>query len=356
MIILLVNDISICGGIERVVSNLGNLFISKGEEVKIISLFKKNKELQYEINQKIEIIFLNEKSQNNNKIRRFIFKIKNYLKIKSIIKEIKNSEITLIGTDYFLNFYLSFKFFRNFYKIGTEHAQYYSPPYFIRFLRRFLYKRLDNIVVLTKTDFQLFKKYINKNKIHVIKNFIDIFPKYNYKIKSKRIIMVGRLEKEKGYDRAIEILNNVLKKNSDWIVEIYGDGSKKMAIENKIKNLGLDTKIILKGIELDKDIIYKNAGFLFMSSFQEAFPMVLLEAKSYGLPIVAFDCPVGPRELLNHNIDGILIEDNNLSKACEEIENLILEESRREFLSENSYKDSQNYSKSKIWKEWKKIL
>ena len=93
-----------------------------------------------------------------------------------------------------------------------------------------------------------------------------------------------------------------------------------------------------------------------MSSRFEGMPMVLLEAMSFGLPVVSFTCPCGPKDIIKNNEDGFLVDLENIEKMAEKIKKLIVDEEKRILFGKNAQKNIQRFSKNKIMKDWKKLF
>ena len=124
-------------------------------------------------------------------------------------------------------------------------------------------------------------------------------------LKKKNIISVGRLSKEKGFADLIEIFSNI--ESEDWTLTIVGDGDEKENLEALIKDNNLEGKVILTGF-LNKEELYKlyeNSSLYVMTSFEESFGLVLVEASSFGLSLIAFDSAIGAKEIIQEN--GILV-------------------------------------------------
>ena len=146
------------------------------------------------------------------------------------------------------------------------------------------------------------------------------------------------------------------KKYPDWTLEIYGEGTEREKLEKKINKLGLENSFLLKGVEKNIQNKYLESSIYVMSSRFEGMPMVLLEAMSCGLPVISFDCPCGPRDMIKYNENGFLIEFGNIKEMANKIEELIANEEKRKLFGKNARKSIQKYSKDKIMEEWIKLF
>jgi glycosyltransferase involved in cell wall biosynthesis len=211
-------------------------------------------------------------------------------------------------------------------------------------------KKLDRLVVLTSQDKKQWPKSFN-NITH-IPNPNPLKGDQISAVQNKRVITVGKLDAQKGYDLLIEVWSIVAEKHPDWILDIYGQGEYHDLLYNKIKYLNLIDKVNLKGISKNIEIEYLDSSIYVMSSRYEGFGMVLLEAMSCGLPVVSFDCQYGPGELIVDGENGFLIPPNDVKelagKLCFLIENLEI----REKMSIKAKEYSKKYEISKIMKQW----
>ncbi len=147
------------------------------------------------------------------------------------------------------------------------------------------------------------------------KQFYDV--NVNYK-KDNYFLMVGRLDTQKGYKYIIEALNKCRSYNKDFNLKILGDGRLRKSLETEIEKYGLNVELLGNV----KDVInyYSSAKALILTSVYEGFPNVLLEALSCGCPIISFDCPTGPSEIITKS-NGILVEYLNVEELTKTLLN-----------------------------------
>ena len=231
---------------------------------------------------------------------------------------------------------------------------------------RILFKRVNKIIVQTNQN----RLYLNKNfqdcSVEVIPNLIiypipitgRILDPVSVVQKHKKIILAaGRLHKFKQFDVLIDSFSLIKDKYKDWDLVILGDGEERRSLTNQIINLKMDKRIHLPGIVGNVSSWYDRADLFVLSSLVEGFPNVLLEAMSYGLPCVSFDCDTGPRELINNGINGILVNPNEkefgLSKA---ISSILNDEKLRNDISGNALLTRNNNSIKKIIHKWNKAI
>lgn len=150
----------------------------------------------------------------------------------------------------------------------------------------------------------------------------------------RRLIAVGRLEQEKGFDRLLEAFVSLTARHPDWDLEIHGDGSLRDDLRRRISRLGIDARVRLVGWTRPIWPALRAADLFVLPSRYEGFPSALLEAMAVGLACVATDCPSGPREIIRPGIDGVLVPADNVTALAEGLSRLMGDESERARLGE----------------------
>lgn len=220
----------------------------------------------------------------------------------------------------------------------------------------------SKIITLTEKDkLNYVRRYkISKDRVSYIYNWIGDVYRNNetYSIESKTILTVGRIHFQKGYDYLSKVAVNVLSKYPDWQWDIYGSGddSIKEKLVEELKEGGVVAQVNFMGNVRGIENIYPNHGIYVMTSRYEGLPLVLLEAKQYGLPIISFDCPTGPSEIVLDGENGYLIDNFDTEEMSNKISKLIENEKLREYFSKNSMNDTEKFSKEKILKQWIQLI
>lgn len=247
--------------------------------------------------------------------------------------------------------------------ICCEHSNYYLyGNKYSRAVRNLLYFFLaDQITLLTARDIDNYPTYLRK-KITVVPNPLGIDgSNYNCTLDSSinkrnvtNLLFVGRLVEVKGIKRLCEILKEI--KDDPWHLTICGDGPLRSYLENFLFKNRLSNKVRLTGSVKNIEKYYCNADLLVMTSLQEGLPMVIAEAMSFNIPVIAFDCPTGPREFISHNINGLLIEDNNYESYVNQLRFLLHNRNELKRLAYNTQKSIDSYRVSNINKTWKDLI
>ena len=211
----------------------------------------------------------------------------------------------------------------------------------------------DHIVVLNSDE----KKYIKSKNAVIILNSI-LVPTYTAKLNTKKVISAGRISPVKAFDELIQAWEIVNEKYPDWELDIYGDDylGTKDKLQQLIDSKNLQESVYFKGSVADLQKTMLDYSIYAMSSETECFPMVLLEALSVGLPIVSYDCPNGPRNILIDNEDGFLADYKNSKNLAEKLMILMRDDDRRIMMGGNAKNNVTRFSNEEVMKLWHKLL
>lgn len=342
---ILIYDITKGAGTERAVANLANILI-KSNKVFIFSLLSETGNAKYQLDNRIQVLHINYKRSLNNKLRNLVYENKI---IKSIIK--KYSIDIVIGTDAEFNFILSS--IKNVKTVGCEHFSYESNSKIHNFLSKILYKNLNKVILLTERDKNCYKKLKNT---YVIPNSLSFIPTDTSKCTSKNIIAVGRLTYQKGFDLLLKACCKLNKSLNDWNVIIYGEGEDKEKLQSFIDSNSLNNFVTIKPFTSEIQKVYLDASIYVMTSRWEGLPMVLIEAQSCGLPIVAYDCPCGPSDVIVENKNGFLCKNGDEVSLITGIIKLANNPTLLQEMSKNAVELSKRYSTDIISEKWEKII
>lgn len=345
-------DITISGGIERVVSNMVQHYTKQNKyNIEIISLFNINKEIPYYIPKEVKVSFLTNKSYNLTGV--WIKFVSHIRLVTSLLQySIPNNSI-LISTTTNISIYLSLMRFK--YKaklIAAEHGYYYAFGKATRIIRIFSYRFVDIVVTLTNSEKRIYEKFCKK--VVVIPNSLSFFPSIGTNIQQKRVISVGRLVYEKGYEHLLPIYVDLARKYKDWEFLIFGAGYLEDALTKILINAPQNVKLLPPTKKIQQELL--NSSIYVCSSTTEAFPMILLEAQACGLSVISFDCPPGPREIIHDQIDGVLVPPNDFKILYDELELMMNNSSRREVYSNRARENAAQFFPEIIFAQWDKIL
>ena len=170
--------------------------------------------------------------------------------------------------------------------------------------------------------------------------------------RKRTFVSVGRLEKVKGFDLLICAFAEIADRLPDWDLVIYGEGKERPALEELISSLGLNERVSLPGADMHAFLKARECEVFVLSSRSEGMPNALLEALSCGLACVSFDCENGPRELIEHEKNGLLVEAENRDALSEAMLRLAQDGRLRTALSSLGRSVSTTHSPSAIAERW----
>lgn len=343
-------DITRSGGTERVGIMIANGLKEKGFDIIFVSLEERAQCPFFSVDKRISRYTLKKYDKNSF-----------FVLVNRLLKIIKSNDIDIIiDIDGILDIYsLPCKLFSKVKVISWEHFNFYQTlgNKLRRPIRKLSGRYADKIITLTEKDMNYYKNNLNlKSEIEYIYNPISDDNIYDHELNTKTIISVGRLTYQKGFDMLVEVAKKVLSTHSDWRWIILGEGEDRELLENKIKEYGLENKLILKGNVKNVNDYYKKSSFFVMTSRFEGLPMTLLEAKKYRLPIISFDCKTGPSELIIDGINGYLIDEFDLLKLEDMINKLIDNPKILQEFTKNSIEGLEKFSYNKIINKWERIL
>ncbi|WP_243388575.1 glycosyltransferase family 4 protein [Bifidobacterium scaligerum] len=244
--------------------------------------------------------------------------------------------------------------------ISWEHFNCLTNPDvpYRKLTRRWASRRADAIVTLTGIDRTLYeRRFTPRCPVTTIANPMPVvIPAPVYGDSSRLILSAGRLTRQKGFDLLVDVAARVLPKHPDWRWMILGEGEERMLLERRIAETGLDGRLILAGRTDDMDGWMRRADMFVLTSRYEGLPMVLLEAKAHWLPIVAFDCPTGPSDIVADNVNGRLIAGLSVPGMANAMEPLMNDAALRREFSQHAQDGAERFDESMILTQWMSLL
>ena len=361
------------GGVERVLTLKANYFAEHfGYDITIILTEGKGKPLFYPLSEKIKVINLNIGFEELWTCS-FLKKIFVYLKKQRRYKKALTAELMRIHPDVtisllrreinFINdindgsrkigeLHVNRANYRNFEANDSNFIKNLFAKFWMHSLVSKL-KQLDRFVVLTEEDKSAWPELHN---ICVIPDPLSFIPTQKSPLTEKRVIAVGRYVYQKGFDLLLQAWAKIEKQCPDWQLAIYGDGNR-TPYEQQMKDLGIDdTRCHLNGPTTDIQQEYINSSIFAFSSRFEGFGMVLVEAMACGLPVISFDCPCGPKDIIQDHVDGLLVANGNIDKLTEAIIWMTQHPEQHRAMATKAIENVQRFSMEKIAEKWKSLF
>ncbi len=359
------------GGVERVLTLKANYFAEHfGYDITIILTDGQDKPLFYPLSDKIKVIHL---AVNFEELWTcsFLKKIFVYLRKQRQFKKLLTAELMRLRPDItisllrreinFINkiadgsrkmgeLHVNRANYRNFEANDTNFIKNLFQKLWMHNLVGHL-RKLDRFVVLTHEDKAAWPELQN---IEVIPDPLSFVPHNISSLTTKRVIAVGRYCYQKGFDLLLQAWAEVEKECPEWTLAIYGIGERK-PYEKLASELSLK-RCELNGSTQDIESEYlKSSIFVFSSRF-EGFGMVLVEAMSCGLPVISYDCPCGPKDIIHHDEDGLLVANGDVDQMAAAIVSVIKDEDKRKRMSAQAVKTSACYHIEDIALQWQQLF
>lgn len=366
-------SIYIAGGVERVLALKANYFAERfGYDITIILTDGAGKQPYYPLSDKVKVINLDIGFEELWTCS-FIKKVFVYLRKQRLFKRKLRTELMRLCPDITvsmlrreINFITDIKDGSR--KIGELHvnkANYRNfnesdSNMFKRLFARFWMaslvsklKRLDRFVVLTDEDL---KEWHGLDNVASIPDPLSFTPSGRSNLTRKRVIAVGRYCHEKGFDLLLKAWSKVEKECTDWELAIFGMGERE-PYERLTDELGIDrSRCRLNGSTRDIEREYTDSALFVLSSRFEGFGMVLVEAMACGLPAVAFDGACGPRSIISHGEDGLLVPAENTDKLADAMVQLMKSPERIKQMADKAVVKSQQYDIDIIAGKWRALF
>ncbi|MEO8235393.1 MAG: glycosyltransferase family 4 protein [Flavobacterium sp.] len=356
-ILYIAPEITNSGGIARVLALKANYLTSVyNYQVTILCTKSDEETFFYDFDERIQIKTIFHSKYTFSFLNKYIVSLK-----KTIEKEQPDIIIicdAVLGV--FLPFFLNIKtpvifethvtkFLKKDYKNSIMNKFKFK---FIHFFKSKMLKTFDKIVFETVDG----KKEWNIQNSVVIPNPISFTEQKTSKLNMKKAINISRHSHEKGIDRLLYIWKKVIQSNPDWKLDIFGHWDSNLKYQKLAIDLGISNYVNFYPPTKEVQDCYIDSSIYLMTSRSEAFGMVLIEAMYSALPCIAYDCPVGPRNIITNNINGLLVEDGNESDFINKTNLLIANENLRNQLGLAAQEDSKKYNIDSVMSIWQNLF
>jgi glycosyltransferase involved in cell wall biosynthesis len=341
------------GGAERVVSTLSNHLSKIGFDISILVVRGNS---IYTLSDSIRLFPLyNESEIKSNVINKLIRRLDYLPKIIKLIKSIKpDILITVHGGGWNGLMVISAKIL-GIKVIAAEHISWTvgSHQWGRRFERKVVYLLADAVAVLTDADREYYAHYLPR--VVKIPNPLSFNLLTEPSVREKTILAVGRLDswKHKGFDTLLEVFSRFHTEFPDWRLQIAGTGAAgRDYLGRMARDLKVDQRVDFLGFRSDIADVMKSSSIFVLSSRFEGFGMVLIEAMSQGCACISFDCPSGPADILQPDVDGFLVPDQDKAAMVEGLVHLIQNEQLRTSLGQAAVAKANQYRVEVIGGQW----
>jgi glycosyltransferase involved in cell wall biosynthesis len=374
------------GGVERVVSFKASYFAEQlGYDVAIIVTEGRGRDCYFPLSDKVKVInfelgfeelwkasfvkkvylYLTKQRQYKRLLKAELMRIRPDVTISMLRREINFLTDIPDGSKKIGELHVNRANYRNFEANDSNGLKRFFARFWMKSLLRKL-KRLDQLVVLTDKSKAAWPELSN---VTVIPDPITILREKGTVNSERfaaagkrgvgvnRVVTIGRYAYQKGYDLLLQAwaeLSRIreLENSEEWTLDIFGQGDQ-ADYRQLMTYLGIDTnRCHLNGPVEDVVKVYQNSSIFVLSSRFEGFGMVLVEAMACGLPVVSFDCPAGPDEIITDGVDGLLVPSGDVHALAEKLMVLMSDENLRRRLGQQARQTAQRYDMTVLVNQW----
>lgn len=352
------------GGAERVTSQLANYWAEKGWNITVVTMTENEQDF-YSLHHNIKRISLGLGTESKGFLQAVLHNFQRIDALRTLLKKQKPDVALAMMTT--ANILLSLAAIGlPVPVVGSERIHPPTLPLGLiwDWLRRQCYGQLTMIVAQTEESAKWLKVHTKVKKIEVIPNAVSypiephppiVKPNWHNR-DGFNLIAVGRLSNQKGFERLLSIFSILSSRFPDWNLTILGEGDCRQSLEQQRKALGLELRVSMPGVVGNLDDWYKSSDLFVMTSLFEGFPNTLVEAMAYGLPVVSVDCDTGPRDIIRHKIDGLLVPQNDPEALVSALTELMSNKSLRQQYASHAIEIRERLSMAKIASVWEKLF
>lgn len=357
------NSLSIHGGVERVLTDKLNWLVEEGNcEVSLITANQGDHPIVFPLNPKVQchdlgIIFYQVYRYKGWRRYRLMFQLHKLFRqrMAEIVSVFSPDIIVCTRLDVVPDVIKVRKDIPVVYESHSSFSSYKYEKYtwaqilHIKYCHRAL-KKVQMIVALTEGDALEWENVTQT--VCVIPNIVHLNDTNHFSdCHSKSAIFVGRYSYQKDIRSLLRIWEMVHQRHKDWVLHIFGDyGDQQVTIRQEIERMGANVMMHQPTTLIDEE--YLRSSMLLMTSRFEPFGLVLPEAMSYGLPVIAFDCPYGPADIISERKDGFLIKNRDINDYVEKVCLLMENEDLRIKMGQAGILSSQRFKANNIMPQW----
>lgn len=354
------------GGAERVTVNLANYWAAKGWEITIVSLTPLSHDF-YELHPAVRRIPLELAGMSPTLLVGLWQNLRRVRALRRVLREVRPDIALAMMSTANVILALATWGLPNVRSIGSERThppQFPLGPLWER-LRRRTYGRLVAVTALTRASAEWLRVNTGARRVPVIPNAaLWPLPMQTPRITPASVcqpgryllLAVGRLVADKGFDWLVDAFTNLAEKYPEWDLVILGEGFQRSGLQAHVRAAGLEKRVFLPGLAGNVREWYERADLYVMSSRREGFPNTLAEAMAHGLPAVSFDCDTGPRDIIRHEVDGLLVPPGDVVALRSALNRLMTDADLRAQFASRAVEARRRFSMERISGMWEELF
>jgi glycosyltransferase involved in cell wall biosynthesis len=242
-------------------------------------------------------------------------------------------------------------------RIGQDHVNLPSYRAWLRAQMRRFYPRLDLVTTLTPRTARGYRQMLGDQvRVECFPNPVPDLGGHRADPDAQVVVAAGRLTRQKGFDRLLPAWAEIAGRHPGWELRIFGDGRERESLESQIEELAIGDSVKLPGFTRRLHEEFSRASLYVMSSRQEGFPMVLLEAMGVGLPAVSVDCKTGPREIITEGVDGYVVPERDTQALASAMSELMTDADKRRRFGAAALQAAARYDAGALAERWEQVL
>lgn len=339
------------GGTERVTAILSKELVQRGHQVHVVSFVGGDKETFFAMDRRVQLHYL---APTKDRYPFPVRDIRRIVLMRKLYKQIQPDVILIVDAG---RSFVNIPAAKGYKVITWEHFNVGVNWHLgHRLSRKIAAKYSDLIVTLTTPDAQAYKTQFGAKHALCIYNPVTIDASEPSPMDKKICVAIGRFSPQKNFIDLIRAWHLTQARKEGWKLRIIGAGEQKNMLEAEIAKLDLHASIEM--LPLQKDVVaqYKDASVYAMSSHHEGLPLVLIEAMAMGLPIVSYDCPTGPADIVSHQKTGLLVPYLQVDALAQALDKVMLNEELRAQFHAESLKEVEKFSVKSIVDCWEKVF
>jgi glycosyltransferase involved in cell wall biosynthesis len=372
---LLMNAFAVGGTIRTTFTTSGEL-AKLGHDVEIMSLYRRRADTALPVPDGVKLSFLADlrkevvpdlprqqrwlaeqptRLMSTNDFRYPNFNLLSDVRLARYIRSVRDG--VLIGTRPSINLAVALLASPSVVRVGQDHMNLASYNNALRNQIASFYPRLDIVSTLTPGDAEAYQRHLGgATRVECMPNGVPDTGGHRAALDEKVVVAAGRVGRQKGFDRLLRAWARLIGDHPGWQLKIFGSGVDVKALRRQIRRLGIEDSAQMMGFTSSLHEEMSRASLYVMSSRKEGFPMVLLEAMAVGLPVVSFDCPTGPVEIVVSNHNGVLVPDGDIPALSKALLDVIDDDAYRATLGKGALETAARYDIQVIGRDWAELV
>ncbi|KPI10522.1 glycosyl transferase group 1 [Actinobacteria bacterium OK074] len=371
------------GGTIRTVMNQANSLVAAGWDVELVSALRRRDDVQFPLDKRVTITTVVDlRDSAYVQPRGFLARLRDrrrgrqlerparyipagefghryfnrYVEDQLIAYMRTLSDGVLVTTRPALNFLAAEHVPTGVVRVAQEHMNHATYRKDVQQRIRETYGRFDAVCLLTERDREEYEAMFPGLRVVRIPNAVHSLDQVPASPASKIALAAGRLFPQKGFDLLIPAWAKLVEAHPDWQLRIYGSGEKKDELRALIEEHHLYNHVFLMGHTDRLDDELAKASFYVLSSRFEGLPMVMIEAMSHALPVVSFDCPTGPADVLTHGVDGLLVPPMDPDALADAMARMMSDEKTRAEMGTAAVMTAASYGPDAVHPRWEALF